>query len=143
MTRKMFRILLFTLFTLLIAGWIGCQQKESEHAHQGESHQHSDATHANEHMHQVDFDTLVKHFEDPGREEWQKPDWVIEQLGDLQDKVVADIGAGTGYFSFRIAKKAQKVIAIDIDERFLNYIEEKNKTLQLPVETRLVEPDDP
>ncbi|RMF61473.1 MAG: class I SAM-dependent methyltransferase, partial [Calditrichaeota bacterium] len=33
--------------------------------------------------------------------------------------------------------------AIDIDERFLNYIEEKNKTLQLPVETRLVEPDDP
>ncbi|MBK9453859.1 MAG: hypothetical protein IPN95_31580 [Bacteroidetes bacterium] len=32
------------------------------------------------------------------RENWQKPQMVISRLGDLSDKVVADIGAGTGYF---------------------------------------------
>ena len=137
-------VLLFFISIVLTMGLFSCQQKNNQdtHADQGQ-HQHSDATHANEHMHQVGFDTLVKHFEDPSRDEWQQPDWVIAQLGDLSDKVVADIGAGTGYFAFRIAQKAKKVIAIDIDERFLNYIKQKNDSLQLPVETRLVTTDDP
>ena len=65
-------------------------------------------------MHHSDFKDLVAHFEDPTRAQWQKPDEVIASLGPLDGKTVADIGAGTGYFAFPIAKKAAKVMAIDI-----------------------------
>lgn len=81
------------------------------------------------------------------RENWQKPQMVISRLGDLSDKVVADIGAGTGYFTMRLARKAQKVIAIDIEQQFLDYINRRLKKTSprdhLQVETRLTQPDDP
>ncbi len=47
---------------------------------------------------------------------WQKPEKVIAALGDIQGKVIADLGAGIGYFSFKLLPKCQKVIAIDIDK---------------------------
>ena len=47
-------------------------------------------------------------FNDSGRIAWQKPELVMSKLGDLTDKVVADIGAGTGYFTFRLAPRAKK-----------------------------------
>ena len=78
---------------------------------------------ANQFMHQADFDQLAARFEDPARAEWQKPEKTIASLGPLDGKTVADIGAGTGYFSFPISKQAAKVIAIDIDKRFLDYID--------------------
>jgi ubiquinone/menaquinone biosynthesis C-methylase UbiE len=98
---------------------------------------------ANRFMHQADFETLVAHFEDPSRAEWQKPEAIIENLGPLTGKTVADIGTGTGYFAFPIAKKTAKVIAIDIDKRFLDYIDHKKKTQKIGVniETRLTAPD--
>lgn len=81
------------------------------------------------------------------RENWQKPQMVISRLGDLSDKVVADIGAGTGYFSIPLARKAQKVIAIDIEQQFLDYInrrlEHSPERNSLNIETRLTEEDDP
>ncbi len=46
---------------------------------------------------------------------WQNPNFVIESLGNLEDKVIADIGAGIGYFSFKLLPKSKKVIAIEID----------------------------
>lgn len=81
---------------------------------------------------------------------WQRPDLVLEQLGELDGKVVADIGAGPyGYFSlhFALETKAKKVIAIDIDEEALAFIEGVGKK-SLPenardrIETRLVTPVD-
>ena len=76
-------------------------------------------------MNQRPFEELVAHFEDPSRDEWQKPDAVLAQLGDLQGKKVMDIGSGTGYFSFRMAKAGAQVICADVDERFLEYISKK------------------
>src|SRR5262250_2336948 len=67
---------------------------------------------ANKHMHEMRFEDLVARFEDPARKEWQKPDEVIAGLGPLSGKTVADIGAGTGYFSFPTAARGAKVIAI-------------------------------
>jgi len=98
---------------------------------------------ANQYMHQAEFDQLVARFEDPARAEWQKPEKTIASLGPLDGKTVADIGAGTGYFSFPIAKKAAKVIAIDIDQRFLDCINQKKQTLKIGanLETRLTTPD--
>lgn len=96
-------------------------------------------------MHQSNFHDLVAHFEDPARRQWQKPELVVASLGPLDQKSVADIGAGTGYFAFPIATKAAKVIAIDIDQRFLDYIEQKKQTRKIGgnIETRLTAPDSP
>lgn len=63
--------------------------------------------------------------DDAKRTDWQNPELVLQMLGDLEGKVVADIGAGSGYFSFKIARKAKKVIALDIDPRALDYIKEQ------------------
>lgn len=100
---------------------------------------------ANKFMHESDFHDMVAHFEDPARAQWQKPGEVIASLAPLDGKVVADIGAGTGYFAFPLAKKAANVIAIDIDQRFLDYIEQKKKAEKIGanIETRLTAPDSP
>lgn len=58
---------------------------------------------------------LTKDYLNTNRGIWQKPELILELLGNLEDKVVADIGAGTGFFAFRLAPKAQKVIAVDIN----------------------------
>ena len=63
---------------------------------------------------------------------WQNPELVIRKLGDLSGKTVADIGSGTGYFTFPISRVAKKVLAIDIEQRYLDYIEDRK--LELPVE---------
>ncbi len=100
---------------------------------------------ANKFMHQADFEQLTARFEDPARAEWQKPKETIANLGPLKGKTVADIGAGTGYFSFPIAQQAKKVIAIDIDQRFLDYIAQKKQTQKVGanIEPRLTKPDAP
>ena len=54
------------------------------------------------------FESLIADYENKDRGIWQKPNMVISLLGDLEDKTVADIGAGTGYFTFRIVPKAKK-----------------------------------
>lgn len=79
---------------------------------------------------------------------WQKPELIIDLLGTLDNKTVADIGAGTGFFSFRIAPKAKKVIAIDIDPRFVEYLDsarvrELPPSIQNRIEPRLAAPDNP
>lgn len=87
-------------------------------------------------------------YENTNRMVWQKPDLIMNMMGDLSNKTVADIGAGTGFFAKRLAKEAEKVIAIDVDQRFLNYIDSV-KVLEMPereqakLETRLAQPDDP
>lgn len=94
-----------------------------------------------------DFDILMQESEDPGRVTWQNPDMVISKMGNINDQVVADIGAGTGYFALRIVKKGGYVIGIDIDQKSIDYIEERK--LELSPETanrlttRLSYPDDP
>ena len=100
---------------------------------------------ANRFMHQSDFQELAARFEDPARAQWQKPTQVIASLGSLDGKTVADIGAGSGYFAVPVGKKAAKVIAIDIDQRFLDYIEQKKQREKIGanIETRLASPDSP
>lgn len=78
---------------------------------------------------------------------WQKPALVIEKLGDLEGKVIADIGAGTGYFAFRLLSKAEKVIAVDIDPDMIELIKifrENLDTLsQQKIDTRLASSESP
>jgi SAM-dependent methyltransferase len=91
------------------------------------------------------FDDLVADFESKDRLIWQKPEMVIRLLGDISDKTVADLGAGTGFFAFRIVPNAKKVIAIDIDPRFITFMDSAKSELPLEYrdrfETRLVDTD--
>lgn len=61
----------------------------------------------------------------PGRIQEEMPDEVVANMGLEPDHVVADIGAGSGYFSFRIAKLVPegKVMAVDIQPEMLEIIE--------------------
>ena len=106
----------------------------------------SNSTHdkgdANQHMHKNSFEELSAKFEDPGREKWQKPDLVLAKLGDLIGKKIADIGAGTGYFSRRMAQKGASVLALDVDDQFLNYIDTHSHD-SLNIITRKVPFDSP
>jgi ubiquinone/menaquinone biosynthesis C-methylase UbiE len=82
----------------------------------------------------------AKVLEDPSRDAWQKPHEVVMALGLRATDVVADIGAGTGYFARRFANHAGKVYAVDIDKELLA-ITQKNAPPNLTVV--LAAPDDP
>lgn len=93
------------------------------------------------------FDDLVADFNSKDRLIWQKPDMVINRLGELSTQTVVDLGAGTGFFAFRMVEKAKKVIALDIDQRFITFMDsakqELSPELRPRFETRLVDTDNP
>ena len=48
---------------------------------------------------------------------------IVQNKHLFKDKVVLDIGCGTGYFSFRLQQAGANVIAADVDDRFLAYVD--------------------
>lgn len=84
------------------------------------------------------FETDAKVYESADRVIWQKPDLVIDQLGKVEGKIVADLGAGTGYFSRRIAYKGATVIAIDIDPQAIQWMEEQKAKFPENIRERLI-----
>ncbi|MCC6371823.1 MAG: methyltransferase domain-containing protein, partial [Bacteroidia bacterium] len=114
---------LITASALLVC-LAGCHSGNSSEHHQADS-EHGKANH---HMHQSSFEDLVKRFESSERDEWQKPEELIRFLGDLKNKTVIDIGAGTGYFEFKMNEPSATLIAADVDERFIKYLNERIAT---------------
>lgn len=138
------RFLLLLIATTLL---IGCRQKRIKDQVQN-SFENKEESETKEDYLNKDIGLLLKTYEDPTRELWQNPDLVVEKLGNLNGRVVADIGVGTGYFTFKMANSAEKVIAIDVENKFLEYIEERKFELRgaptvRKIETRLCEPNDP
>jgi ubiquinone/menaquinone biosynthesis C-methylase UbiE len=66
----------------------------------------------------------AREFDDPSRDAWQQPDRVIGALGIKPGQSIADIGAGTGYFSARLARApgAPTVYAVDIEPSMVAYL---------------------
>src|SRR5438552_8281790 len=63
------------------------------------------------HTHEHEFGDAEKWsqvFDDPKRDGWQKPHEVIQALRLASDATIADIGAGTGYFTVRFARMLPK-----------------------------------
>lgn len=93
------------------------------------------------------FDVLLDQYEDRERDSWQMPEKVLGALGDLQGKTVVDLGAGSGYFTFRLLPVAGKVIALEIDPRFIAYLEDRKSqwpdSLAQRLEVRLASLEDP
>jgi cyclopropane fatty-acyl-phospholipid synthase-like methyltransferase len=80
------------------------------------------------HTHQHSFRDAEKWahvFDDPERDAWQKPHEVIQALALQPDARVADLGAGTGYFSARLANMLPKgrVYAVDIEPDMVRYLQ--------------------
>ena len=67
--------------------------------------------------------------ERPTREKEERTALLIDLLGVEEDTDVADIGAGTGYFTFPIARRASKgtVYAVDIQPEMLEFIEARKR----------------
>lgn len=74
-----------------------------------------------------DAEKWAQVFDDPARDAWQKPHDVIEALSLKPDAVVADIGAGTGYFAVRLARMLPRgrVYAVDVEPAMVKYLAER------------------
>jgi len=88
------------------------------------------------HTHQHEFgdaDKWAEVFDDPKRDGWQKPHEVIKALALKPDAVVADIGAGTGYFAVRFARMLPqgKIYAADIEPDMVRHLAQRAKREQL------------
>lgn len=125
-------------YTICILSFVGCQDQKPIANHQGKK----TAALAK----QNELSPIIETYH-TDRAIWQKPELVLNTLGDVHDKVIADIGAGTGYFSFRLLPMTQKVIAVDIDPQAIQYLDsiaslipEKFKSR---FETRLATASDP
>ncbi len=86
-------------------------------------------------------------YEGFGRDDWQQPEAVVDALALPQGARVADLGAGGGYFTYRLADAVGpdgRVYAVDIDEGMLDYLRERSEEEGvLNVEVVRAEPDDP
>lgn len=92
----------------------------------GQTHDHNTATAPADHLeHRFEnADEWTKSFDDPARDEWQMPARVIQALNLKSGQIVADVGAGTGYFTVRLAKSPAmpKVYAVDIEPSMVEHL---------------------
>jgi predicted methyltransferase len=81
------------------------------------------------------------------RDEWQRPADVMDALALKPGQRVADIGSGSGYFTFRLAARVGaegKVYAVDIDQKAIDNVRERKERENLTqVEPILAESSDP
>jgi predicted methyltransferase len=98
-------------------------------------------------QHYEDPKAMIAVFEDTERDAWQMPDKVVDALPMSTTKaVVADIGAGSGYFTRRLARKVPegRVYAVDVDGEFEDYLLSNREAWGTPnIEPHLAHYDDP
>ncbi len=86
--------------------------------------------------------------EGPDRDAWQRPDQIMDALGIGENTVVADVGAGGGWFTIRLARRAVgpngRVYAEDIQPEMIDVIKRRVQREGLQnVSTIRGEPEDP
>jgi predicted methyltransferase len=86
--------------------------------------------------HQHDFSDAERwsqSFDDPRRDAWQKPHEVMAALRLKPQAIVADIGAGTGYFTVRLAHllTGGKVYAVDLEPDMVKHLAARAKRERL------------
>jgi SAM-dependent methyltransferase len=94
----------------------------------------------------AETEKYIEFLERPDRAVWQKPDAVVAALHLAGSETLVDVGAGSGYFSFRFAKALPKgkVIATDIDPEMIRHIHHRVLTDGIAnVKVVLTDPKDP
>ncbi len=100
-------------------------------------------------MHQLHRDSkaYIGMLDDPERDAYQKPHEVLTALSIKPGEVIADIGAGSGYFTFRLAHHVGnhgKVYAIDVSPDMILHLNRRIRDLKAAnVSSILADPDDP
>jgi len=93
-----------------------------------------------------DVEHWAKIFDDPSRDEWQKPLGLLNFLGIEPGETVAEIGAGTGYFtkilSIQVGPQG-KVYAVDISQPMLDHLMGRKDVVAERVVPVLGAADDP
>lgn len=87
---------------------------------------HAPAPHPEDRPRRVYDPALAYGLDSSLRDYWQQPDQVLDLLGDLNGLLVADIGAGEGYFTYRLADRVGddgQVYATDIQAEVLETLE--------------------
>jgi arsenite methyltransferase len=86
-------------------------------------------------------------YEGFGRDAWQHPEEVVLGLQLKAGDDVADLGSGSGYFTFRLADAVGptgKVYAVDIDPDMTDYVARRARELNYRnIEVITAKPDDP
>lgn len=83
----------------------------------------------------ADLKQYLEQLDRPERDQYQKPDQVVDALGLTAGMTVADLGAGSGYFTRRLVKAVTatgKVFAIDIEQEMLAYVKTSIERLPIP-----------
>jgi ubiquinone/menaquinone biosynthesis C-methylase UbiE len=86
----------------------------------GHGHRHRD-----HYRNPTAFKAYVARLEGATRARWQKPVAVVRALGIRPGQTVAEIGAGPGYFTFRLAKavgKKGRVLAAEVEPKMLEIL---------------------
>jgi SAM-dependent methyltransferase len=93
-----------------------------------------------------DVEKYIAFLERPDRARWQRPDAVVAALGLAGSETIADVGAGSGYFSFRLAAAVPNgaVIATDVEPEMIRHIHHKAMSEGIRnLRVELGKPDDP
>ena len=93
-----------------------------------------------------DVEKYIAFLERPDRAIWQKPDAVVAALGLTGVETVVDLGAGSGYFTFRLANALPhgQVIAADTEPEMIRHIHHRLTSEGIRnVEAVLIQSDDP
>ena len=127
--------ILFSLILILLAGLLtSCLNNHKQHSPASQQRF-------------SDVDKWLRLFEGDQRDEYQKPEIVVTAMNLKQGDVVADIGAGTGYFTRRFAVAVGpngKALGLDIEDSMVNHMNEEAKTMGLNnYEARVVKTGDP
>ncbi|UHG90589.1 class I SAM-dependent methyltransferase [Spirosoma oryzicola] len=130
----MHRLWLLPLFSLLACGTGSSQQKTAAQAADSTGYyQYQQATrdgigkrYLGREIAQVMGHLGASWLERPEREREERTDLLLKALNLRPTDVVADIGAGTGFFTFLMAPKLPKgkVLAVDIQPEMIDYLQE-------------------
>lgn len=88
----------------------------------------------------------AKVFDDPKRDAWQQPEKIVAALELAPTMIVADIGAGTGYFAMRLGRALPqgRVIATDLEQGMVDYMRDRAAKERLAnIDAKQTPPDDP
>ena len=124
-----------TLLATLILPALACAQDHTHRDMQEMQHLHKDSK------------AYIAMLDDPKRDVYQKPHEVIAALNLKEGETIADIGAGSGYFSFRLAHHVGdpgRVYAVDVSPEMVVHLNRRIRDLKLKnVVSILAAPDDP
>jgi hypothetical protein len=91
--------------------------------------------HGDKHRPFGSVEQYIAHLDRKDRDTWQKPEAVIARLGLAPRAVVADVGAGSGYFALRLARHLPRgrVLAIDLEPDILGACATITRSSRTPI----------